>query len=149
MSYYNDRLKSGERLVTVSAATTLSVGEHDSKILMLDNASGFSITLPQATGSGARFGFVVKTALTENDYIIQVANATDVMAGTVALATDIAGVSVPTTATSDTITMNGSTKGGAVGSFVEIVDVDTGVFMVTGTIVSTGSEATPFSAAVS
>ena len=149
MSYYNDRLKSGERLVTVSAATTLSVGEHDSKILMLDNASGFSITLPQATGSGARFGFVVKTALTENDYIIQVANATDVMAGTVALATDIAGVSVPTTATSDTITMNGTTKGGAVGSFVEIVDVDTGVFMVTGTIVSTGSEATPFSAAVS
>jgi hypothetical protein len=64
----------------------------------------------------------------------------------VAIATDIAGVTCPTTATSDKITMNGSTSGGLAGSFLRLVDAKAGQWMVTGTLVSSGAEATPFSA---
>lgn len=50
---------------------------------------------------------------------------------------------------SDTITMSGSTTGGVRGSMVELQDVASGIWMVRGSLVSTGAEATPFSAAVS
>jgi hypothetical protein len=45
--------------------------------------------------------------------------------------------------------MSGSTTGGVRGSLVELQDVASGIWMVRGSLVSTGSEATPFSAAVS
>jgi fructose-specific component phosphotransferase system IIB-like protein len=49
---------------------------------------------------------------------------------------------------SDTITMDGSTTGGIVGDRVELVDVAENVWAVNGIIQQTGTEATPFSAAV-
>ena len=54
-----------------------------------------------------------------------------------------------TAATSDTITMNGTTTGGILGAQVEIQDVASGVFSVVVRSAATGTEATPFSAAVS
>jgi hypothetical protein len=42
--------------------------------------------------------------------------------------------------------MNGSTQGGLVGSYVEVRDVATGVWSVTGALVASGAFATPFSA---
>jgi hypothetical protein len=52
-------------------------------------------------------------------------------------------------ATSDTITLNGTTTGGvSIGDWVEIVDVASGVFAATGLTTSSGTEATPFSATV-
>jgi hypothetical protein len=44
--------------------------------------------------------------------------------------------------------MNGSTTGGVIGSRVEFQDIATGIWSVRGALVSTGAEATPFSAAV-
>jgi hypothetical protein len=55
---------------------------------------------------------------------------------------------MPTSATTDTITMNGSTTGGVVGSWVKMKDVATGFWRLEGGLVCTGTEATPFSAAV-
>ena len=61
----------------------------------------------------------------------------------------LVGITCPTAADSDTITMSGSTTGGVRGSMVELQDVASGIWMVRGSLVSTGAEATPFSAAVS
>ncbi len=70
------------------------------------------------------------------------------MQGAIGMSTDAAGVTIPTASTSDTITLNGSTTGGVKGSHVELQDVASGVWRVSGFLVSTGAEATPFSANV-
>lgn len=137
------------KLVDLTAATlTVTAALHAGKTITINRAAGTTITLPAATGTGNRYRFVVGTTLT-GDGIIQVANATDIIQGALALSTDIAGVTISAGTSDDTITMNGTTKGGLIGSFIEIVDIAAGVFVCTGALVSSGTEADPFSAAVS
>lgn len=136
-------------VVELTAATlSLTAGGHAGQTVVSNLAATQTITLPAASGSGNVYRIFVETTKT-GDLIIQVANATDVMNGVLGVATDAGGVNIPTAATSDTITMNGSTTGGVQGSFVELQDVASGVWRVSGALVSTGVEATPFSAAVS
>lgn len=111
-------------------------------------AAGMTVTLPASTGKGDRYKLFVGTTVTSNNFIVQVANSTDVVAGAVHLTTDIAGTSMPTSSTSDTITMNGSTTGGIKGSWLTLEDVATGYWALSGAVICTGTEATPFSAAV-
>ena len=145
------RFMAGENgLVSLTAATaTLDADTHAGAVCVLNRAAGITVTLPAATGTGNLYTIVVGTTVTSNDYIVQVANATDVINGAVALSTDIAGVTISAGASDDTITMNGTTKGGISGSLLEIRDVASGKFVVTGSLVSSGTEADPFSAAVS
>jgi hypothetical protein len=53
-----------------------------------------------------------------------------------------------TAATSDTITLNGTTTGGIKGDRVEIEDIATNLYYVRVVGSATGTEATPFSATV-
>jgi hypothetical protein len=118
---------------------------------VLGVATGATVTLPAATGTGNIYRFFVGTTVTSNDYIIQVANATDVMAGVAIVAndTDASASIFETAADSDTITLDGSTTGGILGQIITIQDMASGVFSVVSTGAATGTEATPFSAAVS
>lgn len=139
------------RLVAASAATlAVTAAAHDGKIVVFDRAAGVVATLPAATGSGAVFRFTVKTLVTSNNYVIQVADNTDVMSGSLFVTDQAAGTGTEfsTTATSDTITMNGSTTGGLAGGILTLVDVAANLYAIHGNIVATGVEATPFSAAV-
>lgn len=133
---------------TITASATLTPSDADT-VVNLSAAAGLTVTLPAATGSGRVYTLYVITTVTSNDYIVQVANADDVMSGAIGVTTDAAGVVIPTAATSDTITMNGSTTGGLIGSMVVLRDAAANRWAVTGALVSTGTEATPFSAAVS
>ena len=54
-----------------------------------------------------------------------------------------------TAADSDTITLNGTTTGGLVGADVELIDIAADTWFVNVRTAATGTEATPFSAAVS
>lgn len=135
--------------VAITASTTLTADGYAGRPIVLNAAAGLTVTLPAATGSGASYEIVVGTTVTSNSYIIRVANASDVMMGVLGIASDIAGVTVPTTSTSDTITMNGSTTGGILGSRVLLQDVAANKWAVSGALVSSSTEATPFSAAVS
>ena len=134
--------------IAITASTTLG-DTHEGTEVVMNAAAGLTVTLPAASATGKVFTLVVGTTVTSNDYVIQVANATDVMQGALGVSTDAAGVVIPTAATSDTITMNGSTTGGVKGSTVVLRDIASGVWAVSGALVSTGTEATPFSAAVS
>ena len=91
------------------------------------------------------------TTVTSNNNVVSVASASDVMQGHAILGQDAADTAVlfETAADSDTITMNGSTKGGIVGDLIELVDADSGFWQVRVMGSATGTEATPFSAAVS
>jgi len=136
-------------VIAITAATTLDDDAYAGRTVNLNSATGRIVTLPAATGSGATYTIFVGTTVSSGSHVIRVASASDVIQGTVSIATDIAGVTVPTASDTDTITLSGSTTGGVRGSLLELQDVASGIWSVRGSLVSTGAEATPFSAAVS
>jgi hypothetical protein len=118
---------------------------------VLNRAAGVTVTLPDATASGRKLRFIVGTTVTSNNDIIAVPDAANVMTGHALLAQDAADTAVmfETASDSDTITMNGSTKGGIKGDIVELIDIGADLWWVRVQGSATGTEATPFSAAVS
>lgn len=136
-----------------TTATTLAVTAalHANRTVTISSAAAIAVTLPQATGTGNKYKFVMAVAATATSHTIKVANATDVMTGysfCVTTTSDNAE-GFKTSATSDTITLNGTTLGGVVGDIIEIEDIKTGIFSVRLSCAPTGTEATPFSATVS
>lgn len=139
------------RIRTLTASTSITSELHDGQTLLM-GASGAALTftLPASAGTGAKFRFRVSVVNTSN-YVIQVANSTDVMAGGLIMGADTAGAANvwSTAASSDTVTLNGTTTGGVnLGDYVELEDIKSGTWAVTGHITGSGTEATPFSAAV-
>lgn len=121
------------------------------KTIQLDTAAGTTITLPAAMGTGDEFWFVTSVIATSNNHKVQVANATDVMSGALIVVDNSDGScsTFGTVAASDTITLNRTTTGSVkIGERFMVKDVKAGYFSVSGVIIATGSEATPFSAAV-
>ena len=137
--------------ITQWTAATLSVtaAAHAGQVIVSDLAATQTATLPAATGSGNSYHFVVKTTKT-GDLVIQV-TTTDVMTGTALLFADAGDTTVgfATAATSDTVTLDGTTTGGIAGASVKLVDIASGVWHVEVISDASGAEATPFSANVS
>ena len=129
--------------ISLTATATLDRDTHANAVCSLDASAGITISLPTNTGAGDVYEFVVGTALTTSNYVIQT-DGTDVMAGVVLQVADTGGITIPTSATSDKITMNGSTTGGAVGSRIKLTDFKDGTWQVSGELIAVGNEATPF-----
>lgn len=139
------------RLVAAGGTLTLTEAAHDGKIIALDTAAGSVVTLPAATGSGARFLFLVTVTATTNSHIVKV-TTNDTMTGFV-LNNDLDGTApafYKATSTDDTITMNRTTTGGVIGDWIECVDMLTDLWFIRGSItcVAGSNIATPFSATV-
>jgi len=143
----------------ILAGSTLSVtaAAHNRRTILLDQAAGSVCTLPAASGSGAKFKFVVWILATSNSHKIQVANNADFMIGSIAGVSDdpatvkgwIAANSGTVATNSDTITLNRGTTGSvSKGEWIEVEDIGANTWQVNGLITQTGTEATPFSAAV-
>lgn len=144
----------GAGVVSHTADDTLTEREHAGRMNIFSNAAGDTITLPAATGSGNVYKFFTAITVTSNNNIIQVANATDEFLGNLLqVDTDTSDTLAAYPALDgdgfDTITMNGSTKGGVMGDVIIITDVAAGKFLLEGTILGTGTVASPLSAAVS
>ena len=136
--------------ISVTAATFSPLAsQHSGAPIILNRAAGVTVTLPAATGSGAKFHFIVGTTVTSNSDKIQV-TGDDVMTGVAILGQDAADTAVlfETAGTSDTITLNGSTTGGIKGDSIEVIDIAADTWWVRVIGSATGTEATPFSAAV-
>lgn len=131
-----------------TATLTLNEDTHANTWVTLNKADGITVTLPATTGKGAQYKLFVGTTATSN-LVVQVANGTDIMQGGIAMSTDIGGTNLLTAATTDTITMNGSTQGGLKGTWLTFDDVSSGIWALSGFVITTGTETTPFSAAVS
>lgn len=149
MTNFPDGLQGAAPASITSATQTVNPKSHANRVIVLDRAAGIAVTLPAATGTGHAYNFFVKTTFTGSS-TIKVANATDVMSGYATLLQDAADTvaSFETAATSDTITMNGSTTGGLLGTHIHLIDVASGLWAVEMTGAATGIEATPFSATV-
>lgn len=146
--------KSGAVVNCTDATLTLTAALHGSRVVTVNRAAGVTVTLPAATGTGEKYTIVIGTTATSNANIIQVANATDVMNGSLNIQqdTDADGTLACWMAEvgDDTMTFAGAaTTGGIVGNRIECIDYATGFWSCTAwTISGGGGEATPFSAAV-
>ena len=145
--------------VSLTADTTLTVATHAGKILLTNDADGKS-TLPRihANSNGATAGdtdfnklnnigatvhFFVETAATDMDILT---DGTDKFKGGIMIAVDDGSKKafIPG-ASNDVITMNGSTKGGIVGSVVSITAIDTATYMVHNSLLlGSGTIVTPY-----
>jgi acetolactate synthase regulatory subunit len=130
--------------ITLTTTTTVDRDSHLDTVLRLNRAGGFVTTLPAATGSGDIYKFYVQTTVTADMTIA--ALTTDIIQGAIIVGTAATAGTMAATATSDKLTMNGSTTGGLLGSYVEFTDALSGAWVVRGALVSTGAAATPFSA---
>ena len=81
-------ISGSDSLVSVAANVTLTAASHAGRTMNLNIASGATVTLPTATGTGNTYRFFVQTTVTSNDYIIQVASADDTMSGVAVVAND-------------------------------------------------------------
>lgn len=144
-------------IIAGGATLTLTAATHAGRTILLDTAGGTVVTLPAATGTGNIYQFLITTIATSASHKIQVANATDFMIGTIMGVSDdpatvkgwIAANSGTVATNSDTITLNRGTTGSvSKGEYIYVKDIATATFAVHGFITQTGTEATPFSAAV-
>jgi hypothetical protein len=130
--------------IPVTAATlTITTADYNGQTVNLTRAAGITVTLPAATGSNATYSFVVSTTVTSNSNIIKVANATDVLNGTLNVS-GATGTVFGTVPASDTITMNGTTTGGLAGTNLKFTCISTTQWLVEGNNLGTGSVATAF-----
>lgn len=142
--------------VSLTADTTLTVDAHAGKILLCNDADGkftlpsISSTVPsdptdpnQTNNIGATFHFYIETAATDLDIKT---DGTDKFKGAILIAVDDGAKKafVPA-ASNDVITMNGSTKGGIVGSIVSFTAIDTATYLVNSSLlIGSGTIVTPY-----
>lgn len=135
------------RLVAGGASLTLTAATHSDRIILLDTAAGTTITLPAATGSGATFRFNVTVTPTSNQHRINVVG-NDEFVGVLMVTQDSADTALIFDAAdagdNDQINMNGTTQGGRIGDWVELIDISTDNWHARGVLSGSGIEATPF-----
>lgn len=134
------------RGVALAGSTSITTALHEGRdLFMTGTGSAFTQTLPAATGTFGRFYFWVGAVNTSN-HVIQAAGA-DVFKGAINLLVDNSATSKGFVSTANqTITLNGTTKGGAsISGPIELIDFAAGVWLVGGGVVASGTLATPFS----
>jgi hypothetical protein len=142
-------------VVSLTADTTLTVASHAGRLLLTNDADG-KFTLPsivvttpgdptdpgQLNNLGATFTFLVITAATDMDILT---DGTDKFVGGLYLGkSDAAGKTFMSGSSNDVLTMNGTTKGGIVGTVVTCYAAASAKYVVSGIALASGTVATPF-----
>ena len=138
-----------------TASTTLTVAQSGS-VITGNAAAGMTVTLPAAE-AGLQFSIHVGTTITSNAFTITGATASDVMQGQLIsndftdlgtltiMNENVATVAFDQPAADDhQIVMDGTTKGGKLGSYVNCVAISAAIWHVDGFLSSDGSLATCF-----
>lgn len=140
----NRNNKPSTRGVASGAALTITQALHDGKTIIL--AAAAAITLPAMTGSFSRYRFVLPqdaTAVTITATgahlfgALDQNNDTGQGTGFQLPAINAGGATV--------ITLDGTTKGGRKGDWIEIEDIASNVGTIRGQLNASGTEASPFS----
>jgi hypothetical protein len=154
-------------VVEITASTTLSPSAHAGRILSVGGslAANVVLTLPAinmtanpvtsgpgqdpntVNNEGVLYTIWVPTTISTSSLKIGT-NGTNKFIGTIAMNdVDTDGASLvgfSAAASNDFINLNGTTTGGVAGSWVQIFAIATNKYMVKGTVLGTGSVATPF-----
>lgn len=132
-----------QEVINAGSAVTLESGQSGSLVL-LDTATGSVITLPTPV-VGVTFDFAVSVSVTSNSHIIG-GSAGEFLMGGIQMMIDTTAVSEGQflNGTSHlTLTHNGTTTGGLIGTNYRFVAVSTTQWNVTGLTAASGTLATP------
>ena len=136
------------RLVTLTGDTTITEALHEGKTCLLGEVGGnaaLAVTLPEATGSGSKYRFVVSVVNTSG-YTIA-ALTSDTLSGGIVMNDGATCQGFFADGTDDKMVMNGTTTGGlTIGDWIQFEDILDTTWHVTGVVSGNGTEATPFSA---
>ena len=147
-------------VVSLTANATLTVAAHAGRILTCNKADGV-FTLPSITSGsasavagandynvlsnlGCTYTFWVQTLATDMDIKT---DGTDRFFGAVFIGIDSEATGetfLSSSGSNDVMTMNGTTKGGIVGSFVQFTAIASAAYYVQGSLIGSGTIATPF-----
>lgn len=128
------------REVLAGATLTITQALHDGRTVRMPAVC--AITLPAATGSGARYRLVNAVDATA---VTITATGAHLFGNAWLISDNSAAVLGYTAAGSTIITMDGSTQGGLKGGITEIEDVATSILITRYMSKASGTEATPFS----
>ena len=129
------------QFVNSGAALTMTADAHLGVTVFLSSATG-AITLPAATGSGNTYFIVVTLASTAATIT---AAGSDKIAGVAVMGT--AAGTAPNAfsiAVGTTVSLNGTTKGGVIGTTLQFTDVAPAVWIVEANMIGSGTPVTPF-----
>ena len=147
-------------VVSLTADTTLTQATHAGRILTCNDADG-KFTLPAITSGsssavagandynvlsnlGCTYTFWVQTLAVDMDIKT---DGTDKFFGAVYTGIDSEATGetfLSSSGSNDVMTLNGGTTGGIVGSFVQFTAIASAAYYVTGSLIGSGSIATPF-----
>lgn len=132
--------------VIAGGSTKTLVASDSHSLVLLDQADGSVITLPTPV-AGMVFDFAVSVSVTSNSHIITVADtSSEFLSGGIQMMIDTSGTSEGQflNGTSHiTLTHNGSTTGGLIGTTYRFTAISTTVWNVTGLCAGSGTLATP------
>ena len=146
-------------VVSLTADTSLTVASHAGRVLTCNDADG-KFTLPSITSGsssavagtsdynvasnlGTTYLFWVETLATDMDIKT---DGTDKFYGAVYTGIDSeeTGETFAAATDNDVMTLNGTTTGGIVGSWVEVTAIASAKYFVRGSLIGSGTIATPF-----
>ena len=147
-------------VVSLTADATLTVAAHAGRILTCNKADGV-FTLPSITSGsssavagandynvasniGCTYTFWVQTLATDMDIKT---DGTDKFFGAIYTGIDSEETGetfLSSSGSNDVFTQNGTTKGGIVGSWVEFTAIGSAAYFVRGSLIGSGTIATPF-----
>ena len=146
-------------VVSLTADTTLTVATHAGRIITTNDADG-KFTLPTITSGsssavagandynvlsnlGCTYLFWVQTLATDMDIKT---DGTDKFYGAVytGIDSEATGETFLSATDNDVMTLNGTTTGGIVGSWVEFTAIGSAAYFVRGSLIGSGTIATPF-----
>lgn len=136
------------RIVSLSGTESITQASHDGKTLSM-GTTDVNATLPAATGTGARFRFLVTGVPATTAHTIACAGTDEFNGHVLQTDTDTSDTlaSYPALAGDDfdLITLDGTTKGGIVGDWIEVEDIASGVWALKAITNASGSVASPLS----
>lgn len=135
-------------LQTTSTYTTTQAltAAQSGSIILWNAAAGFTITLP-APVVGVQFLFAVLTSVTSSNHKVITSGSSIFLVGGVSMG-EVAATSAPMFAadgsTIRSVTMNGTTTGGLIGTYMELTCINSTQWLVQGQVLGSGTLATPF-----
>lgn len=138
-------------ILTAASITLSSFRQGAMRLANLQRAAGQALVLPFATGKGGKYRIFVGTTITGSTTIHTAAgnNPKTGAADSIQGCANVFSAGTPggfqSASNTNTITMNGTTQGGLVGTNIYLEDVGPGVWAVEMNSLGSGVTVTPFS----
>lgn len=124
------------KLVTLTATASITAALHANRIVYITGTAAAAYTLPEATGTGDIYRFIMGEVNTNGTTLVAADTTNTSYQGSINIldvdsTAQTAFFSV-TAGGTDTVTLDGTTKGGQIGDVVEFIDLATDVWHVSG-----------------